>query len=126
MRRLAIFASALIVFAVTVGFAVANCQALGLLVQGQHTLATEHHDSHTHEHPSENAPAVHCPNPLDHFVLSRSFVPNYQQIELRLAAAVAAGAGDDTSGLAYRVSDGPPGIINLPIPQYLLFSVFRI
>lgn len=126
MRRLAIFTAALIVCAVTVGFVVANCQTLGQLEQGQHTIATEHHDGHSHEHPAENSSGVHCPNPFDHFVLSRSFVPNYQQIELRLAAAVAAGAAEDLSGLAYSASHGPPGILNLPIPAYLRFSVLRI
>lgn len=126
MRRLAIYTSALIVFAVTVGFAVANCQALGLLKPGQQTVGAEHYDGHSHEHPSESEPAVHCPNPFAHFVLSRAFAPDCQQIELRFAAAMVSGDAHDLSSRAYRANHGPPGFLNFTVPQYLFFSVFRI
>jgi|GEM_PF-3372507 len=125
LHRLSIFTSAVVLFAVTVGFAVANCQALGLLEQSREPAAAHAHDGHDHEHHSEGGPAVHCPNPFEHFVLSRSFAPSYQQHEYFFAPVARVVAGGEFHPLCPS-GRGPPGVLADSIPSYLFLSVLRI
>lgn len=128
MKRIASFIIAFVISAVTAGFAAANCKALDLLEAATSETSTavfDRHDSHSHEHHSDTGPAVHCPNPFDHFVISRPFAPNHQQAEFRFLAPSAM-----TIPEAYRSSHspsrGPPRGVALFVPEYLFFSVLRI